>query len=328
MVDVARLAGVSHQTVSRVLNGSPAVGPELTERVLNAVHLLAYKRNPAARTLATSRSLNLGVISFGISLYGPSVTLFGIAEAARQVGYTTSLVALGDYDRASVRGALDHLVEIAVDGVIAIAPVREAMEVIRSLLGELPFVAFEPGLADGITSVAVDEVLGARLATRHLLELGHATVWHVSGPPGWHGTEARIKGWQDELAIAKRVAHQVIVGDDWSAAAGYKAGKQIALNREISAVFVANDQMSLGILQALRDCGLSVPEDVSVVGFDDIPEAAYFQPALTTMRLDFDAVGRRCVAMLMDKIGVTTPGPFEVPFPQLVVRSSASAPRG
>lgn len=230
MIDVARLVGVSAQTVSRVLNDGEAVGPELTERVLNAIKLLGYKRNPAARTLATRRSLNLGVLSFGISLYGPSATLFGIAEAARQVGYTTSLVALADYNRASVRAALDHLVEISIDGVIAVAPVREAMEVIRGQLGELPFVAFEPGLADGITSVAVDEVLGARLATRYLLELGHPTVWHVSGPPGWHGTDARIKGWQDELMAARRVAHPLIVGEDWSATAGYQAGKQIAQN--------------------------------------------------------------------------------------------------
>jgi DNA-binding LacI/PurR family transcriptional regulator len=202
MIDVARLAGVSHQTVSRVLNGSPSVGPELTLRVQEAIQLLGYKRNPAARALASRRSMNLGVISFGISLYGPSLTLFGIAEAARQVGYATSLITLGDVSRDTVRAAFDHLDEVSVDGVIAVAPFKSLMDVIRGLENSRPLVRFEPGVVDSPMSVAIDEVLGARLATRHLLELGHASVWHVAGPAGWLGTDARIKGWQQELAAS------------------------------------------------------------------------------------------------------------------------------
>ncbi len=327
MIDVARLAGVSHQTVSRVLNASPAVGPELTLRVQEAIQLLGYKRNPAARALASRRSMNLGVISFGISLYGPSLTLFGIAEASRDVGYTTSLITLANFKRETVRAAFDHLEEISVDGVIAVAPVQGAIDMVRGLADDLPLITFEPGAPNGPTSAAIDEVLGARLATRHLLERGHESVWHVSGPDGWLGTEARIRGWQQELAAHRRVAHEIIACENWSSGAGYRAGQHIAANREITAVFVANDQMSLGVLHALHEAGVRVPDDVSIVGFDDIPEAAHFLPALTTVRLDFDAVGRACVAMLMNAMQRKATGAAHLPAPKLVVRASTAGPR-
>lgn len=326
MIDVARLAGVSHQTVSRVLNASPAVGPELTLRVQEAIKLLGYKRNPAARALASRRSMNLGVITFGASLYGPSLTLFGIAEASRQVGYTTSLITLADFKRDTVRAAFDHLEEVSVDGVIAVAPVQGAIDMIGGLADDLPLITFAPGAPSGPTSAAIDEVLGARLATRHLLECGHDSVWHVSGPEGWLGTDARIRGWRQELAAHRRVAHEIITGESWSARAGYRAGQHIAANREISAVFVANDQMSLGVLHALNEAGVRVPDDVSIVGFDDIPEAAYFLPALTTVRLDFDAVGRACVAKLMNAMKSQAAGAAHLPLPKLVVRASTAGP--
>lgn len=322
MIDVARLAGVSHQTVSRVLNASSAVGPELSSRVQNAIQLLGYKRNPAARALASRRSMNLGVISFGISLHGPSLALFGIADAARQVGYTISLVMLADFERETIRAAFDHLEEVSVDGVVVIAPVKGAVEIIRGFADSLPLVGFEPGILDNPTRVSLDEVLGARLAIRHLLELGHETVWHISGPRDWLGSEARILGWRQELAASRRVAHEFVQADGWSAASGYRAGQALALNKEVTAIFVANDQMALGVLQALREKGRRVPEDVSVVGFDDIPEASYFQPNLTTVRLDFDAVGRRCTATLLHMIHKTVSDAHLLPPPKLMIRGS------
>jgi DNA-binding LacI/PurR family transcriptional regulator len=326
MIDVAKLAGVSHQTVSRVLNASPAVRPEVSLRVQQAIQLLGYKRNPAARTLASRRSMNLGVITFGVSLYGPSLTLFGIADAARQLDYTSSLITLADINRDTLRDAFDHLREVAVDGVIVVAPVIGASDMIRGLAGNLPLVAFEPGAEIRRDCVATDEAGAARLATRHLLELGHETVWHLSGPPGWLGSEARIRGWRDELAAARRVAHEIWVADDWSAAAGYRAGRRIAAEGGAMAVFVANDQMALGLIHALHEAGRRVPDEVSVVGFDDIPEAAFFQPALTTVRIDFDAVGRGCVASLMDLMGARTAGATQPPPPELIVRASSAPP--
>lgn len=326
MIDVARLAGVSHQTVSRVLNASPLVGPELSQRVHEAVRLLGYKRNPAARALASRRSMNLGVITFGVSLYGPSLTLFGIADAARQIGYTTSLVTLADVTRESVHDALEHLKDVSVDGVIVVAPVGGAMDMIRGLADNLFLVVFEPGVVGKPGSVAIDEVEAARLATRHLLDLGHSTVWHVAGPAGWLGAEARIAGWRQELASRRKVAHEIFAAEDWSAAAGYRAGRELAANCEVTAVFVANDQMSLGVLHALHEAGRRSPDDVSVVGFDDIPEAAYFLPALTTVRIDFDAVGRACVSSLMDLMRGEEPKPPLLPPPKLIKRSSTAAP--
>lgn len=323
MVDVARLAGVSHQTVSRVLNASPLVGPELTQRVQQAIQLLGYKRNPAARALASRRSMNLGVISFGISLYGPSLTLFGIAEAAREVGYTTSLITLADFERAAVRSAFDHLEEVSVDGVIAVAPVQGAVDMIRTLAADLPLVTFEPGVTDGPASVGIDEVFGARLAVRHLLELGHQTVWHVSGPEGWLGTDARIRGWRQELAAQRRVAHEIIAGDGWGSAAGYRAGQRLAAEADVTAVFVANDQMALGVIYALQEAGRRTPDDVSVVGFDDIPEAAFFLPGLTTVQLDFDAVGRSCVATLLRQFQGGRSARPRLPEPKLIARASS-----
>lgn len=328
MIDVAKLAGVSHQTVSRFLNASPAVGPELSQRVQHAIQLLGYKRNSAARALASRRSMNFGVLAFGISNYGPSMTLFGFAEAARQVGYTTSLVTLGDFDRETIRTALEHLKEALVEGIMVIAPVKGAMDMLRGLSADIPIVAFEPGVATGATNSAIDEVLGARLATRHLLTLGHETVWHVRGPRGWLGADARVKGWQEELAATRRVIHRTIECVDWSAEAGYRAGQEVARDREITAVFVANDQMSLGFLQALHNAGLSVPQDVSVVGFDNIPEAAFFQPSLTTVQLDFDAVGRRCVTLLQATMRGGGAPPGVLPLPELIVRGSTGARAG
>ncbi|MEI6534436.1 MAG: substrate-binding domain-containing protein [Verrucomicrobiaceae bacterium] len=325
MIDVAQLAGVSHQTVSRVLNESNLVGPELRERVTNAIQLLGYKRNTAARALATNRTMNLGVVCFGISQYGPSLALIGMSESARQAGYATSLVSLPEINRDSVREALEHLVDIAVDGIAVIAPVKGATDAVMGFSANIPLIAFEPGAEHGSSSVAIDEVLGARLATQHLLELGHETVWHVGGPDGWLATDARMRGWRAELAARGRVAHEVLMGD-WSSASGYRAGKFIAERRDITAVYVANDQMSLGLLQALSQAGLEVPRDVSVVGFDDIPESPYFQPALTTVRLDFRAIGHLCVTRLLQMIrGANLPSAAML-VPELIVRASTAAP--
>lgn len=325
MIDVARLAGVSHQTVSRVLNESNVVGPELRERVTNAIQLLGYKRNTSARALATNRTMNLGVVCFGIAQYGPSLALIGMSESARQAGYATSLVSLPEINRDSVREALEHLVDIAVDGIAVIAPVKGATDAVMGLSANIPLVAFEPGAGHGASSVAIDEVQGARLATRHLLDLGHKTVWHVSGPDGWLATDARILGWRAELAAQGRVAHCVVKGD-WSSASGYRAGQIIVGNRDITAVYVANDQMALGVLQALHEAGLAVPRDISIVGFDDIPESPYFQPALTTVRLDFKAIGHLSVARLLKMVRGEELPPSPMLQPELIVRASSAAP--
>ncbi|MFJ3490586.1 LacI family DNA-binding transcriptional regulator [Leifsonia aquatica] len=325
MIDVARLAGVSQQTVSRVVNGSPNVAPELRERVELAVRQLRYRRNPAARALANGRTMNLGIVSFGLAQYGPSVALSGIADEARSEGYATNLVTLGDVDRAAMKAALDHLAEDAVDGIVVLAPVQAALEAISGLEADVPLVFFEPGAPDGTVSVATDEIGGAELATRHLLDLGHDTVWQVAGPPGWLGTDARLRGWSRALASSGRVTNPVFTGD-WTTRSGYDAGCRIARDPRITAVFVANDQMALGVVKALADHGVRVPEDVSVVGFDDVPESRYYRPGLTTVHLDFEEVGRLAVDRILHLMRGGRADALPRVLPTLVVRQSTAPP--
>ncbi|RJL32729.1 LacI family DNA-binding transcriptional regulator [Bailinhaonella thermotolerans] len=323
MADVARMAGVSHQTVSRVLNDHPNVRAETRTRVMEAIDRLGYRRNLAARTLVTRHSRMLGVVSFDTTLYGPASTVYGIEQAARAAGYFISIVSLKSIDRAGVRDAIDYLADHGADGIVVVAPQRSAAAALEDLPPGMPAVAVEGGHAGEVPVVCVDQFTGARLATEHLLALGHRTVWHVSGPPDWLEAEGRVGGWRAALAAAGREAPEPLAGD-WSPRSGYEAGRRLAREPDVTAVFVANDQMALGVLRALAEAGVRVPERISVVGFDDIPESAYFSPPLTTVRQDFGAVGRHSIELLLRQMaGGARGGERLVVPPELVVRSSA-----
>src|SRR5699024_6641553 len=193
------------------------------------------------------------------------------------------------------------------------------------LSAPMPVVKFEPGLGSEANVVAHDEESGARLAVRCLIESGCETVHHVSGPDGWLGTDARIRGWRKELAAHKRVAYEPMAGD-WSAESGYHVARELLRDPDVHAIYAANDQMALGVLHAARRMGRRVPEDLSVVGFDDIPEARYFAPPLTTVRLDFSEVGRRCTEALLRLIDGQASVPGTVVGSELVVRESTLRP--
>ncbi|HET6868776.1 MAG TPA: LacI family DNA-binding transcriptional regulator [Solirubrobacteraceae bacterium] len=325
MSDVGRLAGVSHQTVSRVINGSPHVRPETRKRVMAAMQELGYRPNPVARALVTGRSKMLGVVSFDTTLYGPASTLFGIERAAHEAGYFTIVASLEALDRSSVVDAVDRLRRQGVEGILVIAPHAQAGEALLHAPTDVPLVAAEAGPEHGAPVVAVDQVAGAVSATKHLLELGHQTVWHISGPRDFIEARQRREGWTATLQAAGRDIPEPLEGD-WSPQAGYELGRRLSRDREVSAVFVANDQMALGLLRAMHEAGRDVPGDVSVVGFDDIPEAAYFQPPLTTVRQDFIEMGRRSLRMLLRTIETGRRASAEplVP-PELVVRGSTGA---
>ncbi|MEV6038032.1 LacI family DNA-binding transcriptional regulator [Nonomuraea sp. NPDC052116] len=327
MADVAKEAGVSHQTVSRVLNDHPNVRADTRARVEEAITRLGYRRNLVARALVTKRSRTLGVVSFDTTLYGPASTIYGIEQAARTAGYFVSIVSLKSIDAASVRDAIDYLAEQGVDGVVVVAPQRSAGRALENLPSGMPAVAVEGTHAADVSVVCIDQVQGARLATRHLLELGHETVWHVSGAPDWLETEGRIEGWRAALEEAGRPVPEPLAGD-WSPRAGYEAGKSLAAMEGVTAVFAGNDQMALGVLRALSEAGVRVPDQISVVGFDDIPESEFFSPPLTTVRQDFDVVGRHCIEVLLRQIdaGPTAYERLVVP-PSFVVRSSTSQRR-
>ena len=327
MTDVAKLAGVSHQTVSRVLHDSPHVRRGTRERVLAAIRQLDYRPNPVAQALVTGRSRSLGVVSFDTTLYGPASTLLGIEEAAHDRGYAVSIASLRSLNRESVVGAVQRLRDQGVDGVVVIAPQRAAVDALLHLPPEVPVVAVEAGPDDSVPVVAVDQHAGAAAATRHLLELGHRNIWHIAGPKDWLEAEQRIEGWRSALRAAGAAEPPLFRGD-WSARSGYDVGEHLLHEAGVTAVFVANDQMALGLLRRLHEAGRETPGEISVVGFDDIPEAAYFTPPLTTIRQDFAEVGRSCLHLLLGQIESRVRSWTRVVVaPELVVRGSTTAAR-
>jgi DNA-binding LacI/PurR family transcriptional regulator len=324
MSDVGRLAGVSHQTVSRVINGSQSVRPETRDRVLEAMRTLGYRPNTVARALVTGRSHSLGVVSFDTTLYGPASTLLGIERAAHEAGYFTVIVSLKALNRASVPEAVERLRRHGVDGILVIAPQEESADAaLHAPVGDIPLVAVEAGPAAGVPVVAIDQFAGAVTATRHLLELGHATVRHIAGPTNFLEAQRRIEGWRAALEEAGAVAKEPLVGD-WSARSGYRLGQALCTDASVTAIFVANDQMALGVLRALHEHGRHIPREVSVAGFDDIPEAAYFTPPLTTVRQDFDEMGSRSVHLLLAMMAGQAPGSGASVPPELRVRASTA----
>jgi DNA-binding LacI/PurR family transcriptional regulator len=328
MADVARAAGVSHQTVSRVINGADSVRPQTRERVLSAMRELDYRPNSLARALVTGRSWTLGVVSFDTTLYGPASTLFGIERAAHAQGYLVSIVSVTSLDRDSVLSAVEQLRGQGVDGILIITPQEAAVEAVLHIPRDMPVVAVEAGPEEAVPVVTVDQVAGAAAATRHLLELGHRTVWHVAGPSDWLEANQRIEGWVTALEDAGADTPPVLSGD-WSARSGYELGKRLATVREVTAIFAANDQMALGILRALYESGREVPRDLSIVGFDDIPEAQFFTPPLTTVRQDFNEVGRQSLMLLLDEMAASDRSSSRVIVPpKLEIRDSTAPPRG
>ena len=265
MSDVGRLAGVSHQTVSRVINGSPHVRPETRDRVLAAMQELGYRPNPVARALVTGRSMTLGVVSFDTTLYGPATTLFGIERAAHEAGYFMIVASLEELSRASVVDAVERLRRQGVEGILVIAPHLEAGDALLHARTDVPLVAAEAGPEHGVPVVAVDQLAGATSATQHLLDLGHETVWHITGPTNFIESEQRRHGWQTTLEAAGAEVPAPLVGD-WSPRAGYELGRRLSREPAVTAVFVANDQMALGLLRALHEAGREVPGEISVVG--------------------------------------------------------------
>ena len=324
MVDVGRLAGVSHQTVSRVVNGSQHVRPETRRKVLAAMRELGFRPNPLARGLVTGRSNTLGVVSFDTMLFGPASTLLGIERAAHEAGYFIVIVSLKALNRASVTEAVERLSLQGVDGILVIAPLTSASEALAGAPESLPLVAVEAGARDSVPVVEVDQFAGASAATRHLLDLGHETVWHVAGPPDFLESEERVAGWRATLEAAGAAPPPVLVGD-WTPRAGYDLGRRLAADPDVTAVFVANDQMALGLLRAMHEAKRDIPREVSVVGFDDIPEAQYFLPPLTTVRQDFDEIGVRSLQLLVRQIqtGRRLPSSPRVE-PELIVRASTA----
>jgi len=323
--DVAERAGVSHQTVSRVINNHPNVSKSTRARVEAAIAELGYRRNTAARSLVTRRSHTIGVLASELSQYGPANTLLGVEQAARDAGYFVSIAAIREVGAESISDAARHFMDQGVDGIVALVPHTGTLQALEKLNLDVPVVVVGSSGEGRFSGAMVDQTMGARLAVGHLIEQGHQRIGHISGPQDWIDGAARADAWRAALAEAG-LADDLFVEGDWSAGSGYSIGQKLAVDRAATAVFVGNDQMALGLLRAFGEAGVRVPQDVSVVGFDDQPEAGYFTPPLTTVRQDFEELGRSCVDLMLRLLEDGAAAGTTVVEPQMVVRKSTAPP--
>ncbi|MRG61244.1 LacI family DNA-binding transcriptional regulator [Agromyces sp. CFH 90414] len=325
MADVAREAGVSGQTVSRVANGRHNVDPETRERVTAAMRRLGYRPNSAARALRSGRFHSIGVIMFTLSSFGNMRTLDAIAAAATDAGYTINLIPVPNPTRGDVSVAFDRLSEEAVDGVVIIVEAHLLDERDIELPAGLPVVVVDSNAGDRFPVVDTDQAHGARLATEHLLDLGHATVHHVAGPDRSYSAVHRREAWEATLRERGAPVPDALVGD-WSSESGHRIGLRLAADPSVTAVFAANDQMALGVLRAMHESGRPVPAEVSVVGFDDMEESGNYWPPLTTVRQFFGEVGRRSVEALLHEVESGVAHGTTLVSTELIVRDSTAAP--
>ncbi len=336
--DVAAAAGVSHQTVSRVLNDRPDVAEETRDRIWQIIEELNYQPSAIARSLTRQRSLTLGIVTAGLKYVGPSRTLNGITRQAEDLGYSLLLKQLPDFLTNNVRPLLSSLLERRVDGVIwAVPEVGDNRAWLEDQLHGLsvPVVFLTMRARSGVSIVAIDNYTGGRLAAEHLLEHGHQNIGHISGPMDWWEAQQRKAGWRDAL-LAAGVAEADLHAEEgtWSSASGAQAiDRLLASYPEMDAVFVANDQMALGVLQTACRRGIRVPEDLAVVGFDGLSDAAHYWPPLTTVHQDLRNLGCTAVRELVRAIQVPSQEQPALPAvsiflcPQLIVRDSSFTAR-
>lgn len=326
MAEVARIAGTSTQTVSRVLRDHPHVSEYTRQRVLDAVHQTGYRRTSIARALTSGRTMTIGIVTYeSDSLYARSAIVLGVQRATRDHGYSLSAAGTTSLSSAAIGQAIARLREQSVDGLVIAVPIEDDPDLV-ALTEDVPTVVVDGlgALSDEV--VAVDQVAAGRMATEHLLQLGHDTVWHVAGPSAWTDTARRIEGWAAALEDGGRTVSPVLYGD-WSPASGYRNGQVIARLPDAPAVFVASDEMALGLMRALKDMGRRVPGDVSIVGMDDIALSEFFDPPLTTIRQPFQDLGRRAVEHVLALVDDPDAKPESLWIkPELIVRTSTAPP--
>ena len=321
--DVARLAGVSHQTVSRVLNDLPNVRPSTRERVEEAIKQLRYVPSPAARALVTRRSRVVGLITTGAPDYGKSLTALHFSSAAREARYGVSTASMLDSDEVALRSAAEMLLRQNVEAIVLIATRTDTVRTLMSMELGVPLITVASLRGEDVTSVSVDQYWGAHAITSHLIDLGHREIRHIAGPINSSDAAERARGWRDAMAEHRLPAQEPLVGD-WTPGSGYRAGHLLA-GDDLTAIFASNDQMAMGVMHALREQGRGVPTDVSVAGFDDIPEAEHFYPALTTVQQDFRSLGRDAFATVLAAVEEDDVVRPVRRLPQMILRASTAA---
>ncbi|HVM71967.1 MAG TPA: LacI family DNA-binding transcriptional regulator [Anaerolineales bacterium] len=330
---VARAAGVSTQTVSRVINDRPDVSPETRERIQQVILELDYQPSALARSLIQKRSYTLGIVTAGLKFNGPSRTLNGIANKAEELGYALLLEVLLQFDTDDIKPLVQGLLARHVDGIVwAVPEVGDNRRWVGGILNDVPvpvvFLTMQPRA--GLSIVEVDNYLGGVLATRHLLEQGCRAIGHISGPLDWWEARQRKQAWQETLQKAGLPASEkACVEGNWSSSSGEAAFNQLLETYPgMDAVFVGNDQMALTVLQVAHRRGLRVPQDLAVVGFDNMAESAYFWPSLTTVNHNLYELGCRAVQEAVEQIEAVRRDARLEPkniylSPELVIRQSS-----
>jgi DNA-binding LacI/PurR family transcriptional regulator len=335
---VAREAGVSPQTVSRVVNNHPDVSPVTRQRVQGVITRLAYQPSHVARTLIQGRSRTFGVVGAGLQYYGPSRTLTGIEKQADELGYTLHLRLISQPERSDVDQIWRDLLSRRVEGIIwAVPEIAENRAWVERIDGKisLPIVFLSMNPDSRLSVVAVDNRKGGQMATQHLLDQSFRRIGLITGPAGWWEVQQRRLGWEDALRKAGiSIQEDLVVEGDWTPPSGERGLKRLIEQRpDVDAVFICNDQMAVGALEAARALGRRVPEDLGVVGYDNIPESAYFQPSLSTIKQDMVEVGSSAVRELCRLIEESHQSRLFVEpkacviQPELVVRASSIARR-
>jgi DNA-binding LacI/PurR family transcriptional regulator len=323
--DVAKMCGVSYQTVSRVINGSPAVSAKTRRLILDAIGTLGYHPNQFARGLKTRRSCLLEVITFGVETYVPRELMFALGRAALTYGYSLMFTDIKSDNIDEENRVLAHLKSGLCDAAIMTAPVENTLfERIIANPPPVPIIQIRNKRGSSMPSVMIDQLVGSQLATRHLIDLGHRQIAEISGPLNYHEALTRHMTFLDTLKASGLSPVESVEAIEWMPQEGYQAAKQI-LDRgtAFTALVVSNDYLALGAILALKERGFRVPEDVSIIGYDDSPEAAYFTPPLTTIRQDYDALAQQSIQYLVELIyNPNTPAHQRVLMPQLIVRKS------
>ncbi len=305
--DVAQVAGVSTQTVSRVMNKFSYVSEGTRQRVETVVEQLNYRPSTLARSLSQQRSYTLGIVTFGLKYIGPSRTLNGIADKADELGYMLLMKELNNFDANRIDDVIDSLLARQVDGILWAAPeIGDNHAWVEERLEKIPvpvlFLAMQP--RDGIPSVATDNFQGAVMAIEHLLDCGRKKIGHISGPLDWWEAQERKRGWQETLKTAGfEASEQRCAKGNWSSSSGEQAFIQLIESfPDMDAVFVANDQMALSVLREACRRGIKIPEQLAVIGFDGNPESAYFYPSLTTISQDLQLLGEQAIQNVVEMI--------------------------
>jgi DNA-binding LacI/PurR family transcriptional regulator len=326
--DVAKALGVSHQTVSRVINSHPRVLPKTRARVLAGIERLGYQPNRAARFLANQSSTLVGLVASDSRSYGPARALLSIQLEAQRHGYTMMTIGLSKCTISEVKRAAQELMANAAQGVIIDLPFEINRRELHTALADIPFVGLDVDGGSVFPSFAFDHVSGARSATQHLIDLGHRKIAGLVGEPPWRSYKLRKQGWVHTLTRF-RLKPGPCLQTSWTAEGGYEATRRLIQrsSRRFSAIFAANDLIALGSMLALHERGIRVPEDVSVVGFDGMPEAQFFYPSLSTVIIDFDVLAKESLQSLFAAIQGSNREPIKkVGIPKLIQRKSTGPP--